>query len=169
MPFQVDHIYFDGNAIIIAQSKTTGQMCGFSFLSNRILQFNGIPNSTIVYFFNDGPFWNPIYYLLQSTGLALINIDTVNSSVTLISILSTLPSQSYDLVLGVTNILYMINQPLIYKVGICIGQSSSNNSVCVFFNCTTPNCSSCPFDSEICGVCNAGYYITSNITCDQLP
>lgn len=99
-------------------------------------------------------------YMLTTTGLLRINIDSNSELMTFVSLISPLPlNRNYQIasMLGF-DIFYVQNGPYIYKTGSCVGQTiTSNNSVCVAYSCSDPNCLLCPINNVTCGTCKNGF------------
>ena len=95
-------------------------------------------------------------YLLQSSGLSLINITS--SSISLVNVTVTLPNKTYGLVLGsYMNLFFIVGGPYFYRAGSCTGQSIWNWTInnCSSFSCSDSKCLSCPVNTSTCGVCSA--------------
>jgi hypothetical protein len=84
---------------------------------------------------------NGSYYMLHSSGLAQIQVNTFIVTYRGSTEVALLPNNTYRYVLGeILNILYAPLTPQIYKAP-CQGQSTSNGKGgCINYTCADPNC-----------------------------
>lgn len=66
--------------------------------------------------------YNNNLYILSTTGLIQINVPQTNSSsLLLLAVINLLPRNNYELLFGNIDLLYIINNANVYKVGSCLG------------------------------------------------
>jgi hypothetical protein len=110
------------------------------------------------------------FYLLQSTGMSIVNYNSTSNVLSYGSLTSGLVNNTYNFVWGpYIAPFYTPGQPYIYKGGLCGGQSFMNGTSCVNYTCLVDNCTSCNVSPYLCSVCQDGFAINSNNTCDFIP
>lgn len=108
-------------------------------------------------------------FMLTSTGLVLLDVNSTTFEVSLASLISPLPPNSnYKIALTYASfdIFYVKNSPYIYKCGYCMGQTIFNYQNCEAYNCSDPNCLYCPINSVTCGTCRSGYVRNESLLCE---
>lgn len=104
--------------IIIMQSLSNNY-----YFYNIVTQLFGTGSANLSSFVMSQLFANSNkLYILSKTGLIQINIPTNSSnSLLLLAVVNLLPFNSYELVFGNIDFLYIINGSNIYKAGPCLG------------------------------------------------
>lgn len=154
------------SSLLLMQANSSGQTVIYNANTSQLGTTSNIPtdqNLRLIFLLGK-------YYLLQSTGMSIVNYDLTTNVLSYGTLTSALANNTYNFVWGpYIAPFYTPGQPYIYKGGLCGGQTFMNGTSCVNYSCLVNNCTSCNISPYLCSVCQDGFAMNSNNTCDFIP
>lgn len=148
------------NDLLMMQSNSTGDTFIYNINSNSMASVSGLPLAQTFNFF----FIFNAFYILQSTGLVRLSFNSSTNAMTLNTLVTQLPYNTYRLNFETSMDPFFIpGRPYLYKGGICVDSNSKEEeNSCISYNCTVANCSSCPIFPTTCSSCVSGMILIGN-------